>query len=356
MIGIFAAYGFTGSLIAREFSRAPYDLRLIGRSLEKLKPLAAEMDQTPELVQADAREPAEVARAVDGLTVLINCAGPFSEMGEGVLCQAVNRHVNYLDTTGEQSFIRLALEKYGPIAGNCGLAIVPACAFEYALGDTAVALAAEPFRDCDAISVAYKIAGFGSSRGTKKSILRALGERGYARKNGAAIEISNLTNEGVDFDKEGMLPGYPFPGGEVFMSPLHVSVRDLSTFMVFPGPGLIVQTVNRMLPVLNRGPLGFLASWLADRSQFGPDQTQREATKFRIRCEARSGGDVRTVMVEGRDPYGLTAKIASAIGRLLHDGKAESSGGLSPAMVAGPHKIVDLVSAEGVTFSVRHDL
>ncbi|MGH9760343.1 MAG: saccharopine dehydrogenase family protein, partial [Blastocatellia bacterium] len=353
MIGIFAAYGFTGSLIAAELSGTGYPIRLIGRSPEKLKALAATIRGNPQLVEADVTDPAAVARALDGLKVLINCAGPFTDLGEPVLREATNRGVNYLDTTGEQSFIRLALNQYGPIAAEKGSAVIPACAFEYALGDAAAAMAAEPFGECDAITLTYNIAGFGSSRGTKKSVLRVMGLTGFTRQGGEPTEIPrSAASQVFDLPGVGKRRGYLFSGGEVFMAPLHVSTRDLSTFMVFPGPRPVVRIFNSLLPALIRSPLGSLASKLVDRGAFGPNEVQRQATEFVILCEARRNRGSRRVVVKGRDPYGLTARIAARAAQLIETGKVENTGGLSPSMLAGHEEIVRVTSAEGVKWEV----
>ena len=40
---------------------------------------------------------------------MIDCAGPFSLYGEPVLAAAVETETHYLDTTGEQPYMKLAL-------------------------------------------------------------------------------------------------------------------------------------------------------------------------------------------------------------------------------------------------------
>ena len=53
---------------------------------------------------------------VDGADVLINCAGPFTYAGEPVVRAAVDAGVHYVDSTGEQSFMRMVFDRYGPDA------------------------------------------------------------------------------------------------------------------------------------------------------------------------------------------------------------------------------------------------
>ena len=60
---------------------------------------------------------------VDGADVLINCAGPFTYAGEPVVRAAIDAGVHYVDSTGEQSFMRMVFDRYGPDAERRGLAL-----------------------------------------------------------------------------------------------------------------------------------------------------------------------------------------------------------------------------------------
>jgi short subunit dehydrogenase-like uncharacterized protein len=172
----------------------------------------------------DVTDPDSVSPALSDASVVINCAGPFMDLGEPVLKEAVRRGVHYLDTTGEQPFIRMALEKYGSIAGKsgegkAGSAAIPACAFEYALGDAAAALAAHTIEPCERIELTYWIDGFGASRGTKKSVLRMMSEPGNQRRGREPVE-SNLAadHRKIEVPDQGALDAYSAPGGEVSWS------------------------------------------------------------------------------------------------------------------------------------------
>jgi hypothetical protein len=72
-----------------------------------------------------------------------------------------------------------------------------------------------------------------------------------------------------------------------------------------------------------------------------------------IVCSATgSKGTTRTVIVQGSDPYGLTANIAAGIAFLIDSGKVRPAGAVSPSMVAGHQTIVDITSEAGVSWSV----
>jgi short subunit dehydrogenase-like uncharacterized protein len=352
MITLLAATGFTGQLVARELHRLSLPLRLAARSQERLRELAAQVGDPP-MVAADVTQPESLRAAFDGARVLINCAGPFTELGEPVVAEAARRGIHYLDTTGEQEFIKLVFDRYGREARERGAALVPAAAFEYALADAAAALAAEGLEPCDEVTIIYAIAGFGASRGTKKSVLHALGNRGHLYRDGALIAArAGAEQREVRLPDGRLLFGISFPGGEAIQVPAHVRTQAVTTLMAAnPLASAVLPLGAVLLPAMLKSPLG---GWLRRRIEggaFGPTAEQRAATRFTIHCEARRDSARRAVMARGADPYGLTAVVIAALAKSLHEREPLTMGAISPTMVAGPELIVAATEAAGVRWT-----
>jgi hypothetical protein len=89
-----------------------------------------------------------------------------------------------------------------------------------------------------------------------------------------------------------------------------------------------------------------------ERGSFGPTVEERKKSAFTIVATAWRGSQSRTATVTGRDPYGLTATLATHIALLLEKGNAENVGAVSPSMVAGRQAIMKPASAAGVTWQV----
>ena len=100
---------------------------------------------------------------------VIACAGPFCEHGEPVVAAAAETGTNYLDTTGEQPFIALVFDRYGPAAERSGAALVTAMGFDYVPGDMIAALTAEGIGPLEEITLAYSVRGLRMTRGTTLS-------------------------------------------------------------------------------------------------------------------------------------------------------------------------------------------
>lgn len=353
MITLIGATGFTGTLIAHELKRIGQPARLAARDKAKLERLANELGGRFDTALVDVTEPPTLSRAFDGASVIINCAGPFTGLGGPVVREASRRGVHYLDTTGEQAFIHYVFEELHDEASRNGAALVPACAFEYALGDAGAELSAEDLQPCDEVEIAYAVKGFGTSRGTRKSIIQALASRGLQYRNLALTDLpTSAIQRKVDFPKNGRRTATALPFGEAIMVPRHVTTQNVVTLMVLPVPAGILAAVSVVAPVILRSPLAGLMIRGIDRGSFGPSIEERQKSEFEILCTARRGRQLRRVTIAGRDPYGLTATIAAHIASLLHQGNVKKTGVMTPSMVAGPAAIIESTLAAGVSWTV----
>ncbi len=231
-------------------------------------------------------------------------------------------------------------------------ALVPACAFEYALGDAAAELAAEELQPCDEIEVAYAIRGFSTSRGTRKSIIKSMATGGYQYQDSRLVPLrAGAIRREVNFPHMGRAIASAMPFGEAVMVPRHVATKNVTSLMVLPVSGPIFAAAAFVAPAIVRSPLGSLISRAAGRGSFGPSVEERRETEFEILCTARRDAQHRTVAVAGRDPYGLTATLAAKIASLLDRASVENIGAITPSMVAGRKMIIDATSAAGVSWT-----
>src|ERR1700730_4738511 len=98
---IYGATGYTGELITREAVRRGLKPLLAGRTAAKMQPLAASLDL--QVGVFDLRDAAATARNVEGMALVLHCAGPFSATAAQMMAACLAAHANYLDITGEIS-------------------------------------------------------------------------------------------------------------------------------------------------------------------------------------------------------------------------------------------------------------
>jgi short subunit dehydrogenase-like uncharacterized protein len=352
VITVLAATGFTGRLIAHELQRQRLPMRLAARSPSKLGAMVEELGEQIPTIIADVSRPETLPPVFEGTRVLINCAGPFTDLGEPVVAEAVRQGVHYLDTTGEQAFIKLVFDKYGDAAKRREIVLAPATAFEYALGDAAAALASRDLEPCEEVAIIYAVSGFGASRGTKKSVLRAISSPGYLYQNGRLVPAgAGAERRSVHLPHGRKAQAVSFPGGEVIQVPRHVQTQAVIPMMVLgAGTATLLSLGLPLLRALMATPIKKAIFRRIEAGSIGPTLAERQATRFTLLCEARRGEDRRAVIAEGRDPYGLTAVVAVALAARLWQGSPGERGAISPAMIAGPDAIVESTRAADVTW------
>jgi short subunit dehydrogenase-like uncharacterized protein len=357
LIAVYGATGFTGGLIARELKRLDANFLIAGRDRGKLETFSEELGGVP-LVAASVDDPAGLREMLEPCSVVIACAGPFGLHGEPVVAAAVDTGTHYLDTTGEQGFMRMVFDRYGARATETGAALVSGMGFDYAPGDLIAALTAEGMGPLEEIVVAYHVHGFEPTHGTALSGLEIMrgGDVVWSAGDWRAAPRSADGGRWVFPEPIGEQRMLRYPAGEQITVPRHIEtarIRTLLDGMVVP-PRLMPLAVifSPLLGLAMRTPLRRAMGALVQRLPAAPDEQSRKASRFTISCEARGKLGTRRGTVRGSDVYGLTA-VALAHGALLcADPAFGGSGALAPAQAFDPGAFFAALADLGVSFEV----
>jgi len=316
-IVVYGVTGYTGRLVAAELAQSGADFVISGRNPEKLEALRAELglEVAPRTARID--DPGSLRDLLSDCPVVINCAGPFVLHGEPVLRAAVETSTHYLDTSGEQSWMKLAFERYGPGAADAEVAVIPAMGFDYVPGDMIAALTAEGMGELEQISLRYSWEGFSPSQGTARTTLEIIA--------GSDVEWTNLEwrkpsggfGRGTyEFPPPvGRRQMIRYPAGEQITVPRHVSTRNVRTTInagAFSSDLLARVYGAIMTPAalaVRLKPLRRSAGALISRLPEGPTAEQRERMRWMIVCDARRADLERRGVISGRDVYGITAAL-----------------------------------------------
>lgn len=350
-ITLFGATGFTGQLITRALDQAGFSYRISGRSREKLTRLSAELNSNPAWIVADASIPATIPSILQNTKLVINCAGPFTDLGDRVIMQAAMSGVHYLDITNELGFV-FRSRGYHEIALRTGAAIVPGYGFEVSLADCAAHIAAQPLVDqkdsqpLDEIRVTYSLPGNVSSKGTRRSALRTLATSWISYRNSAWVgQIPGSLVQQIELPG-GPAVAYSFPSCESITVPMHVPVRDVNTWMqASAGARFWAPVAIPLLARLSRSVLRGLILRIGAQGGVSADSAQdaaaRSISAFTIHVQARRGEKSSSLTLRGTDPYGLTAQIiAYAAGEMVRPGYA-CRGFLAPAQAVDPQAFLE---------------
>jgi short subunit dehydrogenase-like uncharacterized protein len=353
-VAVFGATGYTGRLIAHDLQRNGLPLLLAGRDAAKLGALAEQLGGAETLV-ANVGDQASLDAMAARARVLINCVGPFVDFGEPVVRAAIAAGAHYVDTTGEQPFLH-AMLVHDTWAKSQGVAVIPALAFEIALGDCGAALAAAELDEVDTIAVTY-VTRFHLSQGTKRSALRVLQETGLAYVDGKWVaELPARHSTFIELPRPiGTTAAVSFPSGEVMTIPRHVRVREVRTYISLPViAARLLSSTGALAGSLARSPVGQLGHWLLGSATDGPDEETRRHDVFHVVVDARGRrrgkAAAHRLVVRGRDPYGLTAAICRHGASLLLNNGRRAAGVLSPAMAFDARRFLDGLAADGVAY------
>jgi short subunit dehydrogenase-like uncharacterized protein len=355
-IAVYGATGFTGTLVAEELKRREADFMIAGRNQGKLDALSTKLGGVPAKA-ASLDDAAALRSLLEPCAAVIACAGPFMLHGEPVLAAAAETGTHYIDTTGEQRFMKMVFDDYGERAAQNGAALVTAMGFDYAPGDLIASLTAEGMGPLDEIVVAYYVRGFGPTRGTALSALEVFrGDDLVWRQNRWQAAPRSADGGRWRFPEPvGEQRTLRYPAGEQITLPKHLEtakVRTLLSGMALPPPPLASLAIP-MMGLAARTPMKRVADVVINRMPEGPSEESRRKSSFTVDCQAMAGTRARRGTVTGSDVYGLTAVTTSHAALLAAEPSFDRAGALAPAQAFDPRSFLDALADFGVDAKVE---
>jgi short subunit dehydrogenase-like uncharacterized protein len=358
MIAVYGATGYTGGRIARELRRREAEFLIAGRNGDKLEALSQELGGVPvKVVAADDRD--GLGRMLESCAAVIGCAGPFTLHGEPLVAAAAETGTHYLDTTGEQHFIRMVFERYGERAAASGAALVSGMGFDYLPGDLIASLTAEGMGPLDEIAIAYCVNGFQPTHGTALSALEMLAGGDVVWEEGEWRPAPRSADGGrwrfpEPIGEQRMLR---YPAGEQITVPRHVDTRRVRTMlngMVMPNRLMpLAAASSPLLQLAMRTPLRRASRAVVRRLPAAPKEGAAARARFTVDCEAQAGGQRRRGTVRGRDVYGLTAESLALGATICADPAYDRRGALAPAQAFEPAGFLTSLGDAGLDYEVE---
>lgn len=294
---IYGAAGYTGRMAASHAKAAGLNVLLAGRDEGALAQLAAELDLTYRVFSLT--EPDAVAEALEGVDVLLNCAGPFMRTGEPLMRGAVAAGVHYLDVAAELDSYRLA-EAFDADARAAGVMFLPGSGGSVAMLGSLASHAAARVERPRKISIALRVSG-SMSRGSVISATENLTTETLARVADHLVPV--LAPQTRVFD---------FGWGEETC--FQLTLPDLITIGRATGAPNIETFVHVAAGAFPTGDAQALPA--------GPDAAERLAHRYRAAVEVtdESGAVARSVL-DTVNGYSFTALAAAEAARRVLGGE-----------------------------------
>ncbi|MFI6780085.1 saccharopine dehydrogenase family protein [Micromonospora sp. NPDC050276] len=302
-VAVFGAYGHTGRFVVAELRERGYVPLLLGRDQDKLLALVQNQPGL-EARRASVDDKASLDRALNGATIVINCAGPFATTAAPLIEAALRAGIPYVDVAAEIEANLDTFAHFAEPARAAGTVVVPAMAFYGGLGDLLVTAAMGDWTAADEAHIAYGLSSWHPTAGT-----RVAGAVSGQRRGGRRVRYTRGRLEYHD----NALPTleWPFPAplgaqsviGEFTMAdvvtiPSHLAVPEVRTYMTAKAAAdLSAPDASAPTAVDERG---------------------RSAQTFVVDVLVRSNGTERRMVAAGQDIYAISAPLAvEAVDRIL---------------------------------------
>ena len=308
---IYGANGYSGELIAREARRRGLRPVLAGRSPERIAPLARELEcDYRTFVVTDA---AAAKEALGGMTLLLNCAGPFSATAAPMADACLNARVHYLDITGEIEVFE-ALHARDAQAKAVGVALCPGVGFDVIPTDCLAMALKAALPDATHLALGFD-SHSGLSPGTAKTAVEGFGKGGRVRRAGQIVLVPPVWKlRRIDFGR-GEKTAMTIPWGDVATAFYSTGIPNIETWMPAP-PALL--TWCWLLPWLQPlFGLGLVQTLLKQRIAYtvrGPDAEKRQRAPTWVWGEAGNAAGTRKIgRIETANGYDVTVHGALAV-------------------------------------------
>ena len=342
---LYGAYGYTGTLIARECLRQGLRPVLAGRSEARLAPLAAELGLEQRTFALEDR--ATLATRLRDIRLVLNCAGPFAATAAAMMDACIAAGAHYLDIAGEIDVLEHA-QTLSEAAARAGTIICPGAGFDVIPTDCVAATLAAAMPDATQLALGFDSRS-GLSAGTAKTTLRRLAVGGAIRENGriVTVPLASRTRR-IDFGNGEKL-AMCIPWGDVATAWYTTGIANIEVY-VPASPRLVsrLRLLSRLRPLLRLAPVQALAgAWIA-RALRGPDVTERARTPMHVWGEARNqAGATCTARLVVANGYDLTVSGALAVTRDLLM-QTRPGGSYTPSRLMGADFVCTLPGSSGV--------
>lgn len=317
-IMIYGANGYTGELIARQAVEQGLKPVLSGRNAGAVSALAQELGLSAR--PASLENEAEMIAALDGVGVMLNAAGPFSETWAHATRFCLQTGTDYLDITGEPDVLA-GCSELDQAAVSAGIVLLPAVGFDVVPTDCVAAMLKEKMPDATSLLLAFGGMEQGS-RGTARTMLNHIDKPVFVRYNGRIKPRKGANSTQVDFGS-GPVTVYATTWGDIVTAWHSTAIPSIEVF-VDASPAL--QKILNMAPFMRRilaSPIGKpLINWQLRSMPPGPNETMRQTVRARVFGRVTNPqGQETELRLETPEGYRLTAMTAVATAIAVSKGK-----------------------------------
>lgn len=344
---LYGPTGYTGGLIVQEGLRTGLRPVLAGRDERRLATFSQRTGLLHRTLPLD--DHARLVAGLEGMRLVLNCAGPFSRTAAPLRDACIEARVHYLDITGEIDVFEAAHAQDAQAAA-AGVLLCPGVGFDVVPTDCVAATLKNALPTATQLDLGFS--GLDRmSAGTLATSMEAV-YRGCARVRRAGRIVDLPFGEGsrvADFGRDGER-SFVIPWGDVATAYHTTGIPDIAVHIPWRSPG--AAAIRALLPLrrLLASPFAArTAQSLLRRIAAGPTESERARQRTRIWGEVRdAAGHARSAVLRTPDGYSLT--VQTALLAVTHVLEKDVPGGFrTPSQLLG----ADCLERLGLTIALR---
>jgi short subunit dehydrogenase-like uncharacterized protein len=329
LVLLLGATGYTGRLVGKLLLESHIPTLFSGTSAEKLTAAYPQHNTlTLDLMQEE-----DLKKIPSGVSVVINCAGPFNLYSKKLLHELSDKGVLYLDITGEQSFVKYSFENFQHAKST----YLHACAFESFFADALAHRLVDSQTQLKDLTSFYYLADPHPSPGTRLTLQTAKYFDTYIYRDQKLEPQSPASiSFPMSFEPFKHLVSLFAPYPEILFYPRTHNTQNASSYFIVEEYMVAQLSAG---PAVNAKPIEQVIRKYKNASFIGPDEDVRKKELFTVSVQATfMDGTIKVIQLSGYDTYGLTAKILLEIVKLNTD----MPGGVwAPSQVINTNRILD---------------
>ncbi|TAE30473.1 MAG: saccharopine dehydrogenase [Cytophagales bacterium] len=317
---LYGANGYTARLIIERAERFGLTPILAGRDEAKVKVLA--MKHHLEYRVADLGDANALDAALEGVGVVLHCAGPFSKTAGAMQQACLRTQTHYLDITGEVAVFEGG-KSLNERAKAQGIMIMSGVGFDVVPTDCMALHLKNQLPDATHLQLAFANDGGSVSRGTALTAVENLGAGGLVRENGQLRPVPNAYKTlTVNFEPGKTLTCATIPWGDLATAHQTTGIPNIETYMSMPPRLIRLSRLGNYLGwLLGSKPVQTLLRDRINSTLTGPDEAVRNRARSLVWGRVRNGaGQEVEARLNCPEGYTLTADMALIITRKVLEG------------------------------------
>ncbi len=344
---LYGANGFVGQAASRLAVQTGLRPILAGRDGPAIEKLASELGLKFRLF--DLQDASRIEQALEGVTVLLHCAGPYVYTSKPMVDACLRTGAHYLDLTGEIPVYE-AIAARDAEAKSRGVMLLPGVGFDIVPTDCLAVHLKQRLPSATHLSLAFRTEGPGGlPPGTQRTAIELVAFGDRIRRNGS-LEIPHPAAKTrlIDFGR-GPLLATRLTWGDVFTAYYSTAIPNIEDYAVLPKAQIqLLGALASLRPLLK---LPLIRTILKRFVRPGPTADQRARTVTHVWGEVTDDQGRKAVALLHGPEAGVDWTIRAALASVqkVLNGIAPA-GYQTPALAFGPDFVLE---TEGVT---REDL